>query len=78
MARRKPIELTAQEMEEEANLFAIELLMPAFMLERDLAGKALDVESDKLVDELAGRYKVSKQLMVMRLAMLGYFGELED
>ncbi len=54
----------------EANAFAAELLMPAFMLERDLQDTIIDFEDDKLVRSLADRYQVSAQAMTIRLLNL--------
>lgn len=53
--------------EREANAFASELLMPTVMLERDLKGKIIDYEDDKLIHNLANRYKVSRTAMTVRL-----------
>lgn len=56
--------------EAEANLFALELLVPTAMLERDLAGKGytLDFGDEELIRSLAHRYVVSPLLMSIRLA----------
>lgn len=61
--------------EQEANLFAAELLMPVTFIENDLreAGGTLDVEDEDVMRELARRYKVSLQSLTFRLAYLGYF-----
>jgi Zn-dependent peptidase ImmA (M78 family) len=59
--------------EQEANLFAAELLMPSKFLEDDLDKlEAVDVEDEAVVARLARRYKVSTQAMTFRLAYLGY------
>lgn len=55
----------------EANSFAIELLLPALMLGRDLRGYAIDYEDDELIRGLADRYEVSLQLLIFRLTNLG-------
>lgn len=60
-----------QVMDEEADLFAVELLMPkALLLEdiRKLGG--IDIETDHRIESLAKRYRVSLQLMTMRLGQL--------
>lgn len=56
----------------EANGFAAELLMPAWMLEEDLAGFELDYEDEELTRWLADRYKVSLQAMAIRLTTLEF------
>ena len=55
-----------------ANAFAAELLMPEAFLKRDLREfGSFDIENDpRVLDELADRYDVSKQAMVVRLANL--------
>lgn len=65
-----------QESEEtEANIFAMELLMPTKMLEEDCKDITFDVESSKEIEKLAKRYAVSAQLMTIRLGQLGYLGK---
>ena len=54
----------------EANVFPAELLMPRAMLLRDLGERQLDWESDEIVGELAGRYRVSRHAMTVRLLSL--------
>ena len=57
--------------EQEANLFAAELLMPAKFLKNDLAiTKPVDLEDEEVISKLAKRYKVSTQAMTFRLAFL--------
>lgn len=56
----------------EANGFAAELLMPASMLEEDLAGVEVDYEDERLTRWLADRYEVSFQAMAIRLTKLGF------
>jgi hypothetical protein len=55
--------------EREANAFAAELLMPASFLLRDLEG--VEVLEDTNVGDLASRYGVSQQALMIRLANLG-------
>jgi Zn-dependent peptidase ImmA (M78 family) len=54
--------------EQRANEIALELLMPRNFLERDLKGKALDFEDDSEIRSLAEKYRVSSQLMTLRLS----------
>jgi Zn-dependent peptidase ImmA (M78 family) len=61
-----------------ANAFAAELLMPAAMLKHDLEGHTVDYEDDELVRQLADRYKVSLQAMIIRLTNLGLMGQVPD
>ena len=56
----------------EANGFAAELLMPAAMLENDLADADPYYEDDELIRWLADRYEVSLQAMAIRLGNLGF------
>ncbi|MHC4620567.1 MAG: ImmA/IrrE family metallo-endopeptidase [Planctomycetota bacterium] len=65
-----------QDIEREANYFAMCLLMPEDWLHHELAGQPpFDIESDERIAELAKHYGVSVQLMMMRLHQLGYLGE---
>ena len=59
--------------EREANVFAMELLMPEFMVRRE-ARLPLDAESDPEVKRLAKLFQVSVQLMTIRLADIGLLG----
>lgn len=66
----------------EANRFAAELLMPAWMLKRDLLEQEIagvDVSDEyalETVKWLANRYQVSVQAMAIRLATLGFTVEV--
>jgi len=51
----------------EANQFAAELLMPKAMIERELAGKQFDIEDDAPLDEIAKKFRVSKQALQLRI-----------
>lgn len=59
----------------EANYFAMCLLIPESLLNDDLESDEFappfDIESDKRIEELAKRYKVSAQLMTYRLIDMG-------
>jgi hypothetical protein len=59
--------------EDEANLFAMCLLIPEKLIRADMdkIGK-LNVDGDDRVRQLARRYCVTEQLMVNRLVKLGY------
>lgn len=64
---------TAEKPEEiVANGFAAELLMPKSFLEADLNEQNLDLGDEDLLDDLAERYKVSRQAMAFRLSKLGF------
>lgn len=61
----------------EANFFAAELLMPHWMLERDLSAfPSLDFTNERafstVLQDLAKRYKVSPQALNIRLVQLGF------
>lgn len=61
------------EEEVEANRFAAELLMPESFLREDLEGlESIDLLDDECVSDLAKKYEVSKQALLIRLATLGY------
>lgn len=65
----------------EANLFTMALLMPEEWLRRDCRmmfdivkgsrGPGFDIEHDPRIEQLADRYRVSTQLMTIRLVDLG-------
>jgi Zn-dependent peptidase ImmA (M78 family) len=55
----------------EASTFAVELLLPVAMFERDLRAQTIDYEDDELIRNLADRYQVSLQVIVFRFASLG-------
>lgn len=58
-----------EEKEAEANIFAMELLVPTSFLLRDLAGNfAIDPTGDERVKALAKRYGVTVELMMIRIA----------
>ena len=57
--------------EREANLFAMELLMPRAFLLADIEKMGgVDIEDDAAMMKLAKRYKVSVTVMAIRLAQL--------
>lgn len=55
-------------MDIEANAFAIELLMPWDWIARDAAG--IDVEDEKAVARLAKKYRVSNNVMALRIGQV--------
>lgn len=85
MRRKANLLSIEQEREIEASLFAIELLMDENLFRRetdyllrspqrhrDYQG-GIDLIDDPVVPQLAGKFQVSRQLVVLRLCMLGYF-----
>lgn len=70
--RKRRGNLDLSEVEElEANVFAMELLMPEEFLRRDLTELgSIDVCDDANIRKLAKRYEVSEQLMTFRIADL--------
>lgn len=57
----------------EANLFAAELLMPRIMIAQDLhQNDVVDILDDHFFNELAQRYNVSTQALLLRLMNLGH------
>jgi Zn-dependent peptidase ImmA (M78 family) len=61
-------------LEIEANQFAAELLMPEHMIIDTIGRRAIDLENDHLVSELADLFRVSLQAMSYRLANI--FGQI--
>lgn len=58
-------------MEAEANAFAMELLMPEFLMRQEMAKlKHIDIEDEKAVETLAKKFRVSRQVMTIRLGQL--------
>lgn len=85
MARRrgpyKPRQASTatQEMEIEATLFAIYLLLPEELVRQEvslLAPNGFDVVDDPAIGAMAYTFRVSTQLMMIRLIQLGYFEAL--
>lgn len=64
--------VTSDLRDQEANQFAAELLLPADLLRADMPRDGLDFEEDDGVRRLAERYQVSLQLLLRRLAELGF------
>lgn len=59
--------------EREANFFAASLLMPEQFIAKDLAEvDQMDLVNEAYLEKLAGRYQVSTQALVFRLANLRY------
>ena len=68
---RDPRSATAEDVEEiEANAFAANLLMPATWLRADVTGETVDWSDSAELEELAQRYQVSPQAMLVRLTSL--------
>jgi Zn-dependent peptidase ImmA (M78 family) len=60
----------------EANLFAAELLIPRMMVALDLhQNDVVDILDDHFFNELAQRYNVSTQALLLRLMNLGYIDQ---
>jgi Zn-dependent peptidase ImmA (M78 family) len=69
---RDPTSATGTErVEIEANQFAAELLMPRKLIEQALAGKQFDIDDDGPIDELAKKFRVSKQAVEYRIGNRG-------
>lgn len=59
------------DIEHEANVFAMELLMPTKFLLKDLkAMGGIDVADDAGIAKLAKKYRVSQALMAIRIGQL--------
>lgn len=60
-----------REIEDEANEFAMHLLMPTEFLKAELAKLGgFDIEDEKAVQKLAKKFGVSQQIMTLRLGQL--------
>jgi Zn-dependent peptidase ImmA (M78 family) len=53
--------------EVEANQFAAELLIPRRLLDQVLAGKQFDIEDEKPLEDLARKFRVSRQALEYRI-----------
>lgn len=58
------------DMDDEANLFAMYLLMPSDLLIKEMKGKRIAIDDDAAVAKLAGKFKVPSTVMALRLGML--------
>lgn len=56
-----------ERIEIQANQFAAELLMPKALIERELVGKQFDIEDDAPLEEIAKKFRVSKQALQLRI-----------
>ena len=60
--------------DDEANAFAMELLMPEAWLRKDLAAhRRADTDPESMVEQMAERYAVTVFVMTIRLTQLGVF-----
>lgn len=69
------------EMEIEANYFAFVLLMPEEVVmdrAKQLAPDGFDIVEDPAIKQMADNFRVSVQMMTIRLALLGYFDSLRE
>ncbi len=60
--------MTVEEMDAEANAFAMELLMPSEWLLRDMEG--IDLFDEKRLERIAKRYRVPVALMMLHLGKI--------
>ena len=59
-----------EEIEIQANQFAAELLMPRKLIDEALEGKQFDIEDEGPMEELAKKFKVSRQALEYRIRSL--------
>jgi len=65
---RDPKSATGTELVEiQANQFASELLMPRRLIDQELAGKKFDIDDQGPIEELAKRFRVSRQALEYRI-----------
>ena len=59
------------QMDQEANQFAMALLMPAELVKKELERMGgIDIEDDKAVAKIAKRFRVSNTVMAIRLGQI--------
>lgn len=56
-----------ERLEIQANQFAAELLMPSTLIGQALAGKNFDIDDEGPIEELAKKFRVSKQALAYRI-----------
>ena len=62
--------------EQEANAFAAALLMPEYLLEKEIKKQKLDLSDDNAVIRLADTFEVSSAAMTYRIANLNLYWKL--
>jgi Zn-dependent peptidase ImmA (M78 family) len=60
-----------EQIEIQANQFAAELLMPRTLIHQALAGKQFDIDDDGPIEELAKKFRVSRQALEYRIRNRG-------
>lgn len=63
-------DLPIADMNDEANIFAMHLLMPSDLLRKEMRGKPVAIDNDEAVAKLAKKFKVPAGVMALRLGML--------
>lgn len=58
------------DMDDEANIFAMHLLMPTDLLRKHIRGRVIAIDDDHEVAKLAAKFKVPNSVMALRLGML--------
>ena len=61
-----------ERMEIEANQFAAELLMPYFLFSEMLKKKGFDIDEDEPLEQLARKFRVSKQALEFRIGSINW------
>lgn len=59
-----------EQIEIDANKFAAELLMPSKLFDEAMAGMQFDIDDDKPIEELAKKFRVSRQAIEFRIRSL--------
>jgi Zn-dependent peptidase ImmA (M78 family) len=59
-----------EQVEIQANQFAAELLMPYKLIKKELSGKQFDIEDEKPMQQLAKKFRVSRQALEYRIRSL--------
>ena len=58
------------DMNDEANIFAMHLLMPSDLLRKELRGRRVAIDDDAAIAKLASKFKVPNGVMALRIGML--------
>lgn len=65
--------MSDKDMEMEANIFAVCLLIPADLLRKELERKPLDLGDDKRFKDLCKLFDVTPAMMTLRMSLMKLF-----
>ena len=64
--------------EKEANRFAMELLMPEYLIKKEFKKYSHIIDFQKIISKMAEIFEVEEYIMTIRLFNLGYFAIKKD